>query len=87
MIDQRMKDLAVWRAMTQKQKACLDSAARAPLYKKHGGSWGHQSSFGVHAAIVVRTLVARGLLGYYSASIVRITRKGSDVFGSVGEKL
>jgi hypothetical protein len=84
---QRQKDLAIWRSLSQAQKKAMDSAAQAPLYKQRHG-WQNQSvGLAGHAANTIDALVKRGLLAHQAPNCVRITRKGSDVFGSVGEKL
>lgn len=87
MTAQRQKDLAIWRSLSPAQKKALDSAADAPLYKQRHG-WQHASiGHSGHASNTIDALVKRGLLAHHAPNCVRITRKGSDVFGSVGEKL
>jgi len=85
MSDQRAKDRAIWRSLSATQKKAMDSAAHAPLYKQRHG-WQNQSvGHGGHASNTIAALVKRGLLAHQFPNCVRITRKGSDVFGSIGE--
>lgn len=84
----RLLDLATWRSLSKHQKAALDAAADAPLYKLRYGLWGHQSQgFGGHATGTINALIRRDLLAHRAPNCVCITKQGSDVFGSVGEKL